>query len=142
MIEVVRKIKLLKVNKLEEAATGVDKTIKKTVTEVKADHMTRVFITFDTIPRGAIITSYHPQRDLRICKRSIRCGPIEDKAFFELQQGKDLNIMAQWLPRRYKRKQRQQKKRKRMSMNKEGDKPITFYKMLITLLFLFFLFLR
>ena len=108
MIEVVDgEIKLLKVNKLEEAATGVDRTIKKTVTEVKADHMTRVFITFNTIPRAAIITSYHPLRDLRICRRSIRCRPIEDKAFFELQQGKALIIMAQWLHRRYKRKQRQ-----------------------------------
>ena len=65
MIEVVEgEIKLLKVNKLEEAAAGVDRTIKRTVTEVKADHMTRVFITLNTIPRAAITTLCHPQRNL------------------------------------------------------------------------------
>ena len=39
MIEVVvGEIKLLKVNKLDEAAIGVNRTIKRTITEVKADY--------------------------------------------------------------------------------------------------------
>ena len=128
MIEVVDgEIKLLKVNKLEEAATGVDRTIKRTVTELKADHMTRVFITLYTIPCAAFGTLCHPRRNFWRSKRSKRCGLIHDKAFFELQQDNALIIMAQWLHRRirasrYKRKQ--QKYKKRMNMNKEIDKPI------------------
>lgn len=111
MIEViVGNVEPLEVKKPKETGIGIDRTIKTTATEVDADHITGVLIAPNTIPCAAIAIFEPPQRNLRISRRSMRCRLNDNKAFFELQQGNDLIIMAQWLHRRirasrYKRKQ-------------------------------------
>ena len=98
MIEViVGKVEPLEVKKPKEIGIGSDRTIKTTATEVKADHITGVLIAPNTIPRAAIAIFEPPQRNLGISRRSMRCRLIDNKAFFELQQGKALVIMTQWL---------------------------------------------
>ena len=47
---IVFEVKSLKVNKAQEAAVGVDRTIEEATTEVEADHMTSVVITLHAIP--------------------------------------------------------------------------------------------
>ena len=100
---VISKIQPLKMNKAEKAAVGDHRTIETAATEVKANHMTSVLIAFNTIPGAAI--SVHPflfpRCNLRISKRIIPAIiHVYVKAFFELQQGRALIIMAKWLHRR------------------------------------------
>ena len=56
MVEVIiSKIKTLKMNKMEEAAAGVDRAIETTATKIKPNHMTRLLITLDAIPCTAAV---------------------------------------------------------------------------------------
>ena len=47
---VIGKIKPLKVNKPEKGAIGVDRTIEKTATQIKSNHMTSNVVTLDSVP--------------------------------------------------------------------------------------------
>lgn len=58
---IVGKIKALKVNKLEESASGVERAIKTATAEVETDHITRVLIALDTTPPAAIAAFRLPQ---------------------------------------------------------------------------------
>jgi hypothetical protein len=81
---------------VEEAAIRVDGAMKTAATEVKANHMTRVPIAFNTIPRAAItaFSINSPRCNLGISRRIRRSRLINGKAFLELQQGTTLLIMA------------------------------------------------
>jgi hypothetical protein len=51
IIEVITpKVKPSKVNKLKKAACGVDRTMERTTSEVKANNIASVLITLDAIP--------------------------------------------------------------------------------------------
>ena len=84
-------------NKAEKAAVGDHRTIETAATEVKANHMTSVLVTFNAISGAAI--SVHPflfpSCNLRISKRISANIDVHVKAFFELQQGRALIIMAE-----------------------------------------------
>ena len=47
---IVCEVKSPKLNKAQEAAVGVDRTIEEAATEVEVDHMTSVVVTLHTIP--------------------------------------------------------------------------------------------
>ena len=46
---IVRAVKSLKVNKAQEGAVGVDRTIEEAATEVKVDHLISVVVALHTI---------------------------------------------------------------------------------------------
>ena len=52
---IVSKIKPLKMNKMEKAAGGVNRTIEAATIEVQANHMAREVITLYPIPWAAVI---------------------------------------------------------------------------------------
>ena len=80
-------------NKTEEGAAGVDRTIETTAGKVKADHMTSLPVTLNTIPRAAI-TSFSfsfsfsmgfPHCNFWISRRITRGMLINQKALLELK---------------------------------------------------------
>ncbi len=89
-------------NEAEEAAVGDQRTIETAITEVKANHMTSVIVALNTIPGAAIFVHpfMFPRCKLRISERIRASIHIPFKAFFELQQGRALIIIAVWLHRR------------------------------------------
>jgi hypothetical protein len=71
IIEVITgKVQPLKVNKTEEGAVGVDRAVETTATKIKPNHMTRLFVTLDSIPCAAagVVSSlsWFPRRNFWI----------------------------------------------------------------------------